>query len=137
MEERLERFSVSLPKELLEALDGLVLEKGYSSRSELVRDLIREKLVEEKWSSEEDVVGVLVLIYDHHTRGVSDKLIEIQHSHHFNVISSLHIHLTHHDCLEAIVIKGRASQIQRLTGQMEGLRGVKFAKLVKTAPLEV
>ncbi len=137
MEEKLERFSVSIPEELLSSLDKLVLSKGYSSRSEFIRDLIREKIVEEKWSSDaEKVFGVLLLVYDHHVRGVSDKLLEIQHSHYYNVVSALHIHLTHNDCLEVIVIKGKASEIEKLSGKMEGLRGVKFAKLIKTAPLE-
>lgn len=131
------RFSVSVPEDLLEFLDETLLSRGYASRSEFVRDLIRKEIIEEKWERGEEVMGVLVIIYDHHRRGLSEKLIHIQHSEFYNVISSLHIHLSHRDCLEVIVIRGKGKEIEKLYREMEGLEGVKFAKMVRLAPLEV
>ncbi|SHK17601.1 nickel-responsive transcriptional regulator NikR [Thermocrinis minervae] len=132
----MERFCISIPKELLQRLDDMLTEKGYSSRSEFIRDLIREKLVEKKWEEEGEVFGVMVLVYDHHTKGVTDKLIQIQHMERIKVISSLHIHISHHDCLEVIVMRGKGDEIQRLANHMESLRGVKFSKLIRAAYLE-
>ncbi len=131
------RFSVSVPEDLLRFLDETLIARGYASRSEFVRDLIRKEMIEEKWEKGEEVIGVLIIIYDHHKRGLSDKLIEIQHNGLYNIISSLHIHLSHDDCLEVIVIRGKGEEVNKLYREMEGLDGVKFAKMVKVAHLEV
>ncbi|MFP4332590.1 MAG: nickel-responsive transcriptional regulator NikR [Campylobacterales bacterium] len=128
------RFCVSLQETLLEELDTKVTNRGYSSRSELVRDLIREKLVDDSWSGgKEEVVGVLTLIYDHHQRELSQKMIELQHQKYLNILCNTHIHIDHHNCLETIIIKGDAQTIENLSIQIGGLKGVKFSKLTRAS----
>ena len=133
MEDKVVRFSVSLPESLLKKLDEKTLDKGYTSRSELIRDFIRELIIEEKWGKDEEVVGVLVMIYDHHKRGLSEKMLEVQHSRVHNILCTTHVHLDHDSCLETIVIKGKPDLIEEMATKIAGLKGVKFAKLVKTA----
>ncbi len=133
MEDKIVRFSVSLPESLLKKLDEKTLNRGYTSRSELIRDFIRELIIEEKWNADEEVVGVLVMIYNHHQRGLTEKMLEIQHSRHHNILCSNHVHLDHDSCLETIVIKGEPEVIENMATKIAGLKGVKFAKLVKTA----
>lgn len=128
------RFGVSIDERLLESFDKLIGDKGYHNRSEAVRDLIRNALVEEKWShnDDEEMVGTVSLVYNHHTRELSDKLTEHQHSHHRNIISALHVHLDAHHCLEVVVIKGRAGEIRRLADELIGTKGVKHGRLMTT-----
>lgn len=125
------RFGISIDERLLDRFDRLIDEKGYSNRSEAIRDLIRNALVEEEWSHEnEETVGTVSLVYDHHTRDLADKLTEHQHSHHKEIISSLHVHLDAHHCLEVVVIKGKAKKIKRLAEELIGTKGVKHGKLM-------
>jgi CopG family nickel-responsive transcriptional regulator len=127
------RFSISIDERLLNKFDLLIEEKGYSNRSEAIRDLIRNALVEEEWTREnEETVGAVSLVYDHHTRDLADKLTEHQHSHHKEIISSLHVHLDEHHCLEVVVIKGKARKIKRLAEELIGTKGVKHGKLMTT-----
>jgi len=128
------RFSVSLPESLLVELDEKIIKKGYSSRSEFVRDLIREQMVEESWGEKNgDVMGVLTLVYDHHQRELSQKMIDLQHRRFVNVLCNTHVHIDHHNCLETIMIKGSPEIIEKMALEIGGLRGVKFSKLTKTA----
>ncbi|AFI03466.1 nickel-responsive transcriptional regulator NikR [Helicobacter cetorum] len=140
-EESTIRFSVSLQQNLLDELDTRIIKNGYSSRSELVRDMIREKLVEDSWEegdpSEEDKVAVLVVIYDHHQRELNQRMIDIQHASDTHVLCTTHIHMDAHNCLETIILKGNSSEIQRLQLGIGGLKGVKFAKLTKASSFEV
>ncbi|MCG8429117.1 MAG: nickel-responsive transcriptional regulator NikR [Chromatiales bacterium] len=132
------RFSVSLPKPLLDELDKRITNKGYASRSELVRDFIREKMVEDSWNSgDEEVAGVLTIIYDHHQRGVTQQIIDIQHSQYVHVLCNTHVHMDHHNCLETIIIKGKPSEIERISLEIGGLRGVRFAKLTRASKVEI
>ena len=132
------RFSVSLPRPLLDELDRRVVGKGYASRSELVRDLIRERLVEETWEDDgQDVAGVLTIVYDHHQRDLSQQIVDIQHRDLVHVIATTHVHLDHHNCLETIIIRGRPSDIQTLSLEIGGLRGVRFADLTRASRLGV
>jgi CopG family nickel-responsive transcriptional regulator len=126
------RFGISMDDRLLEKFDRLIEGKGYSNRSEAVRDLIRNALVDEQWArdDEEEMVGTVSLVYDHHTRELSDKLTERQHSHHRNIISALHVHLDAHNCLEVVVVKGKAREVRRLADELIGTKGVKHGKLV-------
>jgi CopG family nickel-responsive transcriptional regulator len=136
-QERVTRFSVSLPDSLLEELDRRVIRRGYASRSEFVRDLIRERMVEDKWKTEaEQVVGVLTISYDHHQRGLLQKIVNLHHSQYIHILCTTHVHLDRHNCLETIIIKGRPREIERITGKSAGLRGVRFAKLTRTAAVE-
>ena len=136
-EGRVDRFSISLPEPLLAELDRRVIQRGYSSRSEFVRDLIRERMVEDKWESDADrVVGVLTISYDHHQRGLLQKIVDLHHSQYINILCTTHVHLDRHNCLETIIIKGRPSEIERIAVKSAGLRGVRFAKLTRASSLE-
>ncbi|NTW29318.1 MAG: nickel-responsive transcriptional regulator NikR [Coriobacteriia bacterium] len=127
------RFSISTDERLLERFDALSAEKGYVNRSEAIRDLIRNALVEEQWSlGEAEAVGTVTLVYDHHFSDLGDKLTEHQHSHHDAVVSTLHIHLDAHNCLEVVVLRGKASEIKHLADGLIGTKGVKHGKFVAT-----
>ncbi|CAJ99113.1 nickel-responsive transcriptional regulator NikR [Helicobacter acinonychis] len=134
------RFSVSLQQNLLDELDNRIIKNGYSSRSELVRDLIREKLVEDNWiedsPDDKSKVAVLVVIYDHHQRELNQRMIDIQHASETHVLCTTHIHMDSHNCLETIILKGSSAEVQRLQLEIGGLRGVKFAKLTKASSFE-
>ncbi|MBK1701226.1 nickel-responsive transcriptional regulator NikR [Thiococcus pfennigii] len=130
------RFSVSLPRPLLEEIDQRVVGKGYASRSELVRDLIRERLVEDAWTcGTEEVAGVLTIVYDHHQRDLTQQIVDVQHRDFVHVIATTHVHVDHHNCLEVIILRGRPAEIERLSLEIGGLRGVRLAKLTQTARL--
>jgi len=132
------RFSVSLPATLLGELDRRVVQRGYASRSELVRDLIREKIVEEKWEDDgEDVVGVLVIVFDHHQKDLAEKVIHAQHRRHVNILCSTHVHMDHSNCLETIIIRGRPSEIGEVAIEIGGLRGIRLAKLTKASTVDL
>ena len=127
------RFGVSINDALLKRFDGLISEKGYKNRSEAIRDLIRNSLVEEELANEEaEAVGSVALVYDHHTRELADKLTDHQHSHHEEIISALHVHLDAHHCLEIVVVKGQAQKIKKLANELIGTKGVKHGKLMMT-----
>jgi len=129
----LTRFGISIDDRLLRRFDELIAGKGYVNRSEAIRDLIRGALVEAEWAREDvETVGTVTLVYDHHTRDLSDKLTEQQHSHHDAIISALHVHLDAHHCLEVVVVKGKAREVKRLADELIGTKGVKHGKLVTT-----
>ena len=135
--EHVTRFSVSLPNSLLVELDRRVIQRGYASRSEFVRDLIRERMVEDRWETgAEEVVGVLTIGYDHHQRGLLQKIVDLHHSQYVHILCTTHVHLDRQNCLETVIIKGRPREIERIAGQSAGLRGVRFAKLTKASTLE-
>ncbi len=124
------RFGISMDKDLLGRLDKEIVKRGYPNRSEAIRDLVRSQLVELEWSQEdEEVAGTVTIIYDHHVRGLSDMLLELQHEHHEMIISVMHVHLEHDNCLEIMVIKGKASEARELAGRLIGVKGVKHGKL--------
>jgi CopG family nickel-responsive transcriptional regulator len=130
----LARFGISLEQRLLESFDRLIAGKGYVNRSEAIRDMIRNALVEDQVARTDStpVVGTVTLVYDHHTRDLSEKLTEHQHSHHDAIVSALHVHLDAHYCLEVIVMRGTALQVKRLADELIGTKGVKHGKLVLT-----
>jgi len=127
------RFSVSLSEELLRDFDTLLEEKGYPNRSEGIRDLIRDRLVQQEIEEKKEVVGIVSLVYDHHVRELTEKLIQLQHDSDAEVTSSMHIHLDHHNCLEVIVAKGRGGVIRKFADKLIGIRGVKHGKFVITS----
>jgi len=128
------RFGISMEKDLLERLDQEIVKHGYPNRSEAIRDLVRAQLVELEWSQEdEEVAGTVTIIYDHHVRGLSDMLLELQHDHHEMIISVMHVHLEHDHCLEVMVIKGKAGEARELAGRLIGVKGVKHGKLTITS----
>lgn len=127
------RFGVSIDEKLLVSFDSLITQKGYMNRSEAIRDLIRGALVELKWEGgEEETVGTVTLVYDHHVRDLSEKLTEQQHAHHGEIISALHVHLDHHNCLEVLVVRGKARNVKKIADELIGVKGVKHGKLVMT-----
>jgi CopG family nickel-responsive transcriptional regulator len=127
---KVRRFGVSLEEDLLEKLDRLSARHKFPNRSQAIRFLIRSALVEEARSEDREVAGVIVIIYDHHKRGVVNRLLDIQHDYTDNIVSSQHIHLDHSNCLETIVLKGRASRLQRLADRLMAIKGIKHGRLV-------
>ena len=127
------RFGISIDDKLLDSFDRLIELKGYMNRSEAIRDLIRAALVELKWEGgEEETVGTVTLVYNHHVRDLSDKLTEQQHTHHDQIISALHVHLDAHNCLEVLVVRGKAREVKKIADELIGVKGVKHGKLVMT-----
>ncbi|HPC36937.1 MAG TPA: nickel-responsive transcriptional regulator NikR [Candidatus Marinimicrobia bacterium] len=127
------RFGVSLPEDLLLRYDNEIQRRGYSNRSEALRDLIREFLVQREVDSDAEVVGTLTLIYDHHVADLAVKLKSMQHESYQNIMANIHFHLDQHNCLEVIVLRGRCSLIQNIAERLIGLRGVKHGKLTFTS----
>ncbi len=131
---QLSRIGVAIDSDLLEKFDALIEKRGYATRSEAFRDLIRNELVEQTWeSSDRQVVGTVTLVYDHHVRQLSDKLIDLQHEHHRRILSTLHVHLDHAHCLEVLVVRGKASQVRRIADALISTKGVKHGRLTLTA----
>ena len=130
----LARFGISIDPLLLNSFDQLITDKGYDNRSEAIRDMIRSTLMEDQLDRTDTTptVGTVTLVYDHHTRDLSDKLTEHQHSHHDAIVSTLHVHLDAHHCLEVVVVRGTAAKVKRLADELIGTKGVKHGKLVLT-----
>jgi CopG family nickel-responsive transcriptional regulator len=127
------RFGISADERLLDKFDALIAERGYVNRSEAVRDLMRAALVEEQWKTGEgEAVGTVTLVYDHHASDLSDRLTAQQHSHHEEIVSTLHVHLDHHHCLEVLVLRGAPNTIGRIASELIGTKGVKHGKFVAT-----
>ena len=128
------RFGVSIPDELLVKLDKLAKKKGYNNRSEVLRDLVRDRFVDEEWAGgNTEVVGTVTLAYNHHSHALSDKLAGLQHSHFKNIISTTHIHLDEHNCLEVLVVRGKSRKVKEIADQLIATKGVKHGKLVMTS----
>ena len=118
------RISISLEAELADELDQLVEHSRYENRSEFIRDMIRERLVQREWDKGGEVLGTITLVYDHHQSGLTDKLNELQHDYHANVLASTHVHLDHHNCAEMIMLRGKPDVLRELTDGMRKLKGV-------------
>jgi len=130
---KLSRIGVAIDSGLLDQFDSLIAGRGYTNRSEAFRDLIRDELVEQSWESPaSNVVGTVTLVYDHHVRQLSDRLTDIQHDHHHHVLSTLHVHLDHDNCLEVIVVKGKAGVVRKLADALISTKGVKHGRLTIT-----
>lgn len=123
---KLTRFGVSLDEELLEPFDALCAVKGYSNRSEAIRDLIRKALVAEEWQQADGQgAGTLTLVYDHHKNDLVRRLTQMQHDEHDIIIATLHVHLDHHNCLEVLILKGEAARVRALADKLISCKGVK------------
>jgi len=127
------RFSVSIEEDLIDAFDALCRRRGWTNRSEAIRDAIRRRLVEHEWEAGEEVVGVITLLYDHHGSGLGRKLTEIQHHALDVVISTTHVHIDEENCLEYLAVRGEAQEIERLAHRLIGLKGVKHGELTGTS----
>ncbi len=131
---KLQRFGISIEEDLLKRFDEEIVKKGYQNRSEAIRDLIRNHLVELEWKDDkEEVAGTISLVYDHHTRGLADLLTELQHSYHQLILSTMHVHLDHHNCLEILVIKGKVKEANEVANQLLSVKGVLHGKLTVTS----
>jgi CopG family transcriptional regulator, nickel-responsive regulator len=125
------RFTVSLPQELMQTLDHLAAGRSYSNRSEFVRDMLRAELVKQEWQEQTgETVGVLVLVYDHDTRALTDKLNEIQHQSDGVINTALHVHLDAHSCLEVIPLRGPVKRVQQVASSLISVKGVRYGQLV-------
>jgi CopG family nickel-responsive transcriptional regulator len=126
------RFGVSMDDDLLTRFDRLCKRRKYQNRSEALRDLVRDALVREQWESDEEIVGTITLVYDHHTRELGDSLTQVQHDHFDAILSNLHVHLDHENCLEVIAVRGKASMVQKVADSLIAKRGVKHGMLSAT-----
>jgi CopG family nickel-responsive transcriptional regulator len=129
----IDRIGISLEPELLERFDELIAEKGYENRSEAIRDLIRDALVQREWSrapGNEEKVAVVALVYDHDTSSLAQKLAHVQHENVGVVVATLHVHMDEHNCLELLVLRGRAREVIRVGEGLLATKGVKYGKLV-------
>jgi len=123
------RFGVSIEEDLLAQFDAQIQEKGYTNRSEAIRDLIRGQIVEQEWQSDQETVGTITLVYDHHTRELMGQLTHLQHSFEGEIKSVLHIHLDHHNCLEVLVVQAKGKLLKTFADKLGSVRGVKHSKL--------
>ncbi|MFC1526935.1 nickel-responsive transcriptional regulator NikR [Candidatus Latescibacterota bacterium] len=131
------RFGVSIGSSLLSRFDELIGSQGYTNRSEAIRDLVRDRLVEADWDEEEgSVVGVAALVYDHDMRQVGERLTTIQHDIGHLVVSTLHVHLDERDCLEVVVLRGPGARVRELSNRLLSLKGVKHGRLLMTGTAE-
>ena len=127
------RITVSLPQALLTDLEEMAQEKGYSNRSLLVADMARDWLVEHRQQfGDGEIAGTITLVYDHHKPHLQDLLTSIQHDHHHAIISTLHVHLDHHNCLEVLVLRGQAAEVKKMADRLIGAKGIKHGKLTIT-----
>ncbi|PIP20059.1 MAG: nickel-responsive transcriptional regulator NikR [Candidatus Omnitrophica bacterium CG23_combo_of_CG06-09_8_20_14_all_40_11] len=123
------RFGISLEQDLSRKFDAHLKRKAYASRSEAIRDLIRQDLVQKEWQEGGEVIGAVTLIYDHHKRELVNKLMDIQHDFGKIIISAQHIHLDHHNCLEIVAVKGNPQEVQKLADTLRAIKGVKHGTL--------
>lgn len=121
-----------MDEDLLTRFDALIAERGYRNRSEAIRDLIRESLARREWERGAEVVGVVVLVYNHHQRELTDRLVDLQHRHQRLVLATMHVHLDEENCLELLAVRGSGAEVQRLADQLGSLRGVKQSRLAVT-----
>jgi CopG family nickel-responsive transcriptional regulator len=126
----LSRIGVAIDADLLDKFDRLIESRGYTNRSEAFRDLIRDELVEQSWQRPDShVVGTVTLVYDHHVRLLNEKLTDLQHAHFHQILSTLHVHLDHDNCLEVLVVRGKAGQVKKIADALISTKGVKHGRL--------
>jgi CopG family nickel-responsive transcriptional regulator len=129
----LSRIGVAIDSGLLDKFDKLIAQRGYTNRSEAFRDMIRDELVQESWQSPESaVVGTVTLVYNHHVRLLSEKLTDLQHDHHKSILSTLHVHLDHDNCLEVLIVRGKAAEVRKIADALISTKGVKHGRLTIT-----
>jgi CopG family nickel-responsive transcriptional regulator len=127
------RFGVSIEDMLLLRFDRLLAGKGYRNRSEAIRDMIRDLLVVEEWEAgTEETAGTITIVYSHDTRELTETLTDLQHRHHAAIVSTMHIHLDDHNCLEVLIVRGRGKEIKTIADRLIGTKGVIHGKLTLT-----
>lgn len=133
----LSRFGVSVEDDLLTSFDELISKQGYDTRSEALRDLMRDSLIRSRIDGagpDDEVIGSLTIVYDHHTSNLLEEMTAIQHRYHKNILSVMHLHVGHDDCLELIALRGTAGQVSTLANQLLSLKGIKNGKVFLTLP---
>ena len=131
--DKIVRFGVSLSEKLLKSFDKFIASKGYTNRSEAIRDLIREKLVKLEWEiGQKEAVGTITIVYDHEIRELSSKLTHLQHQYVESIISTTHVHLDEHNCLEVLIVRGKVKEIEGIANKLISTKGVKHGKLIAT-----
>jgi len=127
------RFGVSMNSQLLAEFDHLIKELGFPNRSEAIRSLIRERLVQKEWKlSDEELIGTITIVYSHEVRELTERLTELQHHFHRQIISTMHIHLDKHNCLEVIAVKGKGKDIKKIADRLLSTKGIKHGRLTTT-----
>jgi CopG family nickel-responsive transcriptional regulator len=128
------RIGVSLEPELLKEFDKIISKKGYVSRSEAIRDLVRDSLAENEWKNDKEFMsGVVVMIYDHHITGIGEKLTELQHNKMQNITTTIHVHLDHDRCMEVLIVEGELGELKTLANDISSIKGVLRCKLTMAA----
>jgi CopG family nickel-responsive transcriptional regulator len=131
--ETVSRFSMSLPPSLLRQLDEMSGDKGYDNRSQAIADMIRDRLIEHRQKfGNEEICGTITLVYDHHKPHLQATLTDIQHDHHHVILSTVHVHLDHHNCLEVLLVRGKAAIVKKIADELVAAKGVKHGKLTVT-----
>ncbi len=125
----LKRFTVSMDEKLLTDFDNYISQRKYVNRSEAIRDLFRSALVEKEWQADKQVMGVISLVFDHHRPNLQERLTEIQHGYHHQVISTTHVHMDHCNCLEVVIVKGKAGSVVELADGLRSIKGVRNCNL--------
>lgn len=127
------RFSVCLQPDLLRDLDAMVRERGYDSRSQAIADMVRDQLIEHRQRLDShEIAGTITLVYDHHKRNLQELLTAIQHDHHHLILSTVHVHLDHDNCLEVLLVRGKASEVRAIADELTAAKGIKHGKLTIT-----
>ncbi len=127
------RFGVSMDQSLLKNFDELIAKIGYTNRSEAIRDLIRERLIQQEWqASDQETVGTITLVYDHEIHELTETLTALQHKYHKQIVSTMHIHLDEHNCLEVLIVRGKGNVIKKIADKLQSTKGVKHGKLITT-----
>lgn len=129
----LKRFSISIEQNLLDIFDEHIQARQYNNRSEAIRDLIRKSFVKKEWEADKKVMGVINLVYDHHQHQLQEKVTELQHDYHHLIVSTTHVHMDHDNCLEVIIVKGKAMEVQELSDQLLALKGVRDGHLAMSS----
>jgi CopG family transcriptional regulator, nickel-responsive regulator len=129
----LKRFTVSMEEDLLNDFDNFTRERHYQNRSEALRDLIRSRIIDKEWKADKDVMGVISLIFNHHQHGLQEKVTGLQHHFHHHIVSTTHVHMDHDNCLEVIIVHGKAGDVRRLADSLIALRGVRNGHLAMSS----
>ena len=129
----MQRFSVSLEQGLLDSFDEYIEKRSYSNRSEAIRDLIRKGLIEEEWQENQNVMGVINVVYDHHQPKLQEKVTTTQHHTNCQIVSATHVHMDHRNCLEVIIVRDTAKSVEKLYQSLSAIKGVKDCKMIMTS----
>jgi len=129
----LKRFSISLEESLLDNFDRYIKAHQYDNRSEAIRDLIRKAFVKKEWQADKRVMGVISLVYDHHQPSLQEKVTVAQHDFHHHIVSSTHVHMDHDNCMEVIIVRGKAAEVQELANRLIALRGIRDGNLAMSS----